>query len=102
VMTCHLCVLHAHRLHQRICPESTPAHPRCPCQPKLEYKLYPRYDLETFLTHMKAKHLEYFERFRDILAKMSVQRRSIYELDKDVWEVQRLIREVYGMGDDLM
>lgn len=51
---------------------------------------------------MKGRHLEYFERFLDILAKMSVQRRAAYELDKDVWEVQRLIREIYGMGDDLM
>ena len=51
---------------------------------------------------MKGRHLEYFERFRDILAKMSVQRRLAYELDKDVWQVQRLVRDVYGMGDDLM
>ena len=64
--------------------------------------MYPRYDVETFLAHMKGRHLEYFERFRDILAKMSVQRRSAYELDKDVWQVQRLVRDVYGMGDDLM
>jgi hypothetical protein len=102
VVTCHLCVLNKHRLHQRTCPESTPAHPRCSCRPDLVYELYPRYDVEAFLAHMKGRHLEYFERFRDILAKMSVQRRAAYEVDKDVWEVQRLIREVYGMGDDLM
>ena len=102
VMTCHLCVLNRHRLHQRTCPESTPAKPRCSCRPDLVYELYPRYDVEAFLAHMKGRHLEYFERFLDILAKMSVQRRAAYELDKDVWEVQRLIREIYGMGDDLM
>jgi hypothetical protein len=64
--------------------------------------MYPRYDVEAFLAHMKGRHLEYFERFRDILAKMSVQRRSAYELNKDVWQVQRLVRDVYGIGDDLM
>jgi len=102
VITCHLCVLNGHRLHQRTCPESTPAQPRCSCRPNLVYDMYPRYDVETFLAHMKGRHVEYFERFRDILAKMSVQRRSAYELDKDVWQVQRLVRDVYGMGDDLM
>jgi hypothetical protein len=102
VVTCHLCVLNAHRMHQRTCPEIELPETRCSCRLTLSYELYDRYDTEAFLVHMKAYHLEYFERYKGILAKMSVQRRSIYEPDKDVWQIQRLIREVYGMGDDLM
>jgi hypothetical protein len=33
---------------------------------------------------------------------MSPQKKSEFESRNDVWEVQTLIREVYGMGDDLM
>jgi len=62
--------------------------------------LYNRYDVEAFLTHLKMRHVEYFERYRDLLEKMSLQRRSTHELEKDVWEVQGKIREVFGMGDD--
>jgi hypothetical protein len=101
-VTCNLCVLNAHRLHQLLCPNIAPPETRCSCRPFLSYDLYGRYDIEIFLQHLKARHLEYFERFRDILEKMSAQRRVAYELDKDVWQIQRLIREVYGMGDDLV
>lgn len=102
VVTCHLCVLNAHRLHQQTCPEIAPPETRCICRPSFLYDLYARSDTETYLSHLKAGHLEYFERLRNILGKMSSQRRSVYKLDKDVWQIQRLIREVYGMGDDLM
>jgi len=33
---------------------------------------------------------------------MSVPRKSEFDAKKDVWEVQKLIRETYGIGDDLM
>ena len=88
-------------MHQRCCPESTPLQPRCGCRIDLGYELYPLHGVDSFLGHLKTKHLEYYERFRDIVSKMSVLRRTTYEHEKDVWEVQRLIREVYGMADDL-
>jgi hypothetical protein len=31
-----------------------------------------------------------------------VQRRLAYEKDRDVWEAQKMIRDVFGMGDDLI
>ena len=101
-VTCHLCVLNAHRSHQRNCPYSTPEHPRCECRPTLAYDLYDRHDIDRFLWHLKSRHLEYFERFRDLLTKLSVQRRLVYERERDVWEAQKMIRDVFGMGDDLI
>ena len=101
VVTCHFCVLNAHRMHQKSCPESTPLMPGCGCRVDLMYDLYPLRDADSFLVHLKMKHLEYYERFRNIVANMSVVRRTAYENEKDGWEVQRLIREVYGMADDL-
>ena len=102
IVTCHLCVLNAHRLHQKLCPKSTPEQFCCSCRPNLEYELYSRYDVATFLAHMKLCHLEYFEGFRDLLEKLSLQGRSILEFEKDLWEAQSLIRDVFGMGDDLI
>lgn len=101
-VTCHLCVLNAHRSHQRNCPYSTPEHPRCECRPTLLYDLYDRHDIDGFLWHLKSRHLEYYERFRDLLTKVSVQRRLAYERNRDVWEAQKMIRDVFGMGDDLI
>jgi len=88
-------------MHQQWCPESTHLYPRCGCRTDLGYELYPLHDVDSFLGHLKTKHLEYYERFRDIVSKMSVLRRTTYEHEKDGWEVQRLIREVYGMAPDL-
>lgn len=101
VVSCHLCVLDAHRVHRMNCPDSTPAQPLCLCRNHLTFELYDRYDVQTFLAHLKSRHLEYYERYGD-LVKMSLQRRELRGLDKDVWEVQRLIRDAFGMGDDLI
>jgi hypothetical protein len=87
-------------MHERICSDSTHREARCTCRPLLEYDLYGWYDVDTFLAHLKLRHLEYYERFGYILERMSVPRRSVYEL-KDVWGVQKLIRGIYGVGDDL-
>lgn len=102
IVTCHLCVLNAHRSHQRSCELSTPSQPRCPCRPVLSYRLYPRYDLDQFLAHLKGIHLEYFERLRWLITGNFTNARRVLESNNDIWEVQKLIRETYGMGDDLM
>lgn len=102
MVTCHLCVLNAHRSHQYECPQSTPDRPRCSCRPDLSYDLYDRYDVDTFLLHLKSRHLEYHERYRDYLQRLSIQSNPVYELNKDIWLVQKAIRDVYGMGDDLI
>jgi len=102
VVTCHLCVLNAHRQHQQGCEISTPSRPRCPCRPRLDYDQYARHDVEAFLSHLQICHLEHYERFRYLRYNMSVPRKSEFDAKKDVWEVQKLIRETYGIGDDLM
>jgi len=81
---------------------STPANPRCSCKPDLGYEVFSRSDADTFFAHLKSKHLEYFERYRDFVHKISLQRRPIERMHEDMWEVQRLICEVFGMGDDLI
>lgn len=101
-VTCHLCVLGAHRDHQRGCSMSTPARPRCSCKPDLGYEVFSRSDADGFLAHLKSMHLEYFERYRDMVQKLCLQRLPVEEMQEDMWEVQRMIRDVFGMGDDLV
>ena len=74
-----------------MCPKSAPAQLQYSSGPNLAYELCPGYDVEAFLARMKGRHLEDFEKIRDISKKILVQQRSAYEPDKDVWEVQRLI-----------
>ena len=101
LVTCHICVLNAHRLHQRSCSKSTPEEPRCLCKPPLSYRLYDRSDVEEFRRHLKIYHLEYFERFHALMQKRSLQKRATTQFETDVWQVQKLIRDVHGIGDDL-
>jgi hypothetical protein len=95
-------VLNAHRLHQHECPQSTPDRPGCSCRPELFYDLYGRYAVDTFLLHLKGRHLEYHERYLDYLLRLSIQNKPENELKKDIWHIQKVIRDVYGMGDDLI
>lgn len=99
-MTCHLCVLSAHRNHQRDCPKSNHLKPRCSCQPDFAYELFGRFDANDFIAHFKSKHLEFYERYRDLVQRISFQKGSVEGVGKDMWEVQRMIRDIYGMGDE--
>jgi hypothetical protein len=99
-VSCHLCVLNAHRLHERDCSHASFLQPRCSCLPRLSYEMYDRYDVETFLAHLKLRHLEYFERFRN-LWEMFLPKETATQWGLDVWQVQKLIRERFGIGDDL-
>jgi hypothetical protein len=80
---------------------STPANPGCLCRPDLGYEVFRRSDVVGFLEHLKSKHLEYSERYRDLVQKISMQKLVVLGMQEDIWEVQRMIRDAFGMGDDL-
>jgi hypothetical protein len=64
--------------------------------------LYGRFDANDFIAHFKSKHLEFYERYRDLVQRISFRKGSVEGVGKDMWEVQRMIRDIYGMGDEAL
>jgi hypothetical protein len=62
--------------------------------------LFGRFDANDFIAHFKSEHLEFYERYRDLVERISFQKGSVEGVGKDMWAVQRMIRDIYGMGDE--